>query len=146
MEKERKKLLMFVIYFTVIYSLLSFIFLKSIAVPLINLWEYLIRSIFGDFFNYEPFIFVPVCSGVISISVYLGLVISANLSLEKKNDIKWVLLSVVLIWTANFLRLLLVLVSEKISLSLAKVVHVLSWFGIGVAILGLALITFKKNK
>lgn len=145
MEKERKKLLMFVIYFTVIYSLLSFIFLKTIASPLINLWEYLIRGIFGDFFNYEPFIFVPICSGVISISVYLGLIISVNYSLKKKNDIKWVLLSVILIWVANFLRLLLVLVAEKISMTFAKAAHVLSWFLMGAVILYLALKTFKKK-
>lgn len=136
---------MFVIYFTVIYGVLSFIFLKTIAAPLINLWEYLIKSVFGNFFNYEPFIFVPVCSGVISIAIYLGIIFAGKISFKKKIDIKWALLSVLLIWLANFLRLLLVLLVEKISLQVSKITHIASWFVIGLIILYLALISFKKK-
>ncbi len=145
MDKKGKKLLMFVIYFTVIYSLLSFIFLKSIATPLINLWEYLIKSIFDNFFNYEPFIFVPVCSGVISIAIYLGITFAGKISFKKKLDIKWVLFSVLLIWIVNFLRLLLVLLAEKISLQVAKITHVASWFVVGLIIHSLVLKTFEKK-
>jgi exosortase/archaeosortase family protein len=139
-----KKTINFIIYFTIIYTLLSFIFLKTIATPLINLWEYLIRSIFGDFLNYEPFIFVPICSGVISISVYLGIITSSKITLNKNSKIKWILLSVLLLWLANFLRILLVLLAEKISLSVSKTAHIVFWFAMGVVILYLILKTLKK--
>ncbi len=138
-----KKTINFIIYFTIIYTLLSFIFLKTIATPLINLWEYLIRSIFGDFLNYEPFIFVPICSGVISISVYIGIITSSKITLNKNSKIKWVLSSVLLLWVANFLRILLVLLAEKISLSVSKIAHILFWFTMGLVILYLILKTLK---
>lgn len=146
MKIEKRKLIIFLIGFILIYFILSFILLKTIATPIVSLWEYIIKGIFKDYFNYEPFIFVPICSGVISISVYLGIIISSKIAKIKKIEIKWVLLSVLLIWLANFLRIILVLWSEKLGLVFTKITHNLSWFLVGAVILYLALKTFKKEK
>lgn len=133
----------FLIYFIILYTIVSFILLKTIAQPLINLWEYLIKSIFKNAFNYSAFLFVPICSGVISKSTYLSVVFSFNLSYKKKISLKMLLTSIILIWIANFLRIVFVLWSEKISHSFANTTHILSWFFMGVVILYLALKTIE---
>jgi len=142
--KIKKELTYFIIYFSIIYTILSILFLNTIASPLINLWEQVIKTIFGSYLNYEPFVFVPICSGVISIAVYLGIIISGKISLKRSVDIKLVLLSVLFIWFVNLLRLIIVILSEKVSLTFAKIVHITSWFLVGVIILYLSLETFKK--
>lgn len=134
---------LFLIYFIIFYVILSFLLLKTIASPLINLWEYLIKYIFSDYFNYSSFIFVPACSGVISISIYLAIVFAIKYSFLKKVNYKMLFLSVLLLWLINFLRILLVLWTEKASFALAKTTHVISWFVIGVFILYFALKSFK---
>jgi hypothetical protein len=49
-----------------------------------------------------------------------------------------------LLWLANFLRILLVLLAEKISISVSKTAHIVFWFAMGVVILYLILKTLKK--
>jgi exosortase/archaeosortase family protein len=142
--KIKKQEYLFIFYFLIIYTLLSILFLQTIATNFINLWEYLIKIVFGNFFNYQAFIFVPECSGVISIAIYLGIVIAAKITYYKKIDIKRLLGSINLLLLANFIRLLIVLSSEKLSLSVAKVTHVVFWFLMGLVILYLAMKSFRK--
>jgi len=142
--KIKKKELLFIFYFLIIYTLLSILFLQTIAGNLISLWEYFIKIIFGNFFNYQAFIFVPECSGVISISIYLGIIISAKITYYKRVNLKKVLRSIIWLLVANFLRLLIVLWSEKISLGVAKVTHIVFWFLMGLVILYLAMKSFRK--
>lgn len=143
--KSKNKYISFIIYFSIIYTILSILFLKTIAQPLINLWEFVIRNIFGNFLNYDPFIFVPICSGVISIAVYLSILIAGKISFFKNSDFKRILLGVIFIWFVNLLRLVIVIMSEKVSISFAKMIHVLSWFVVGAIILLLSLKTFKNK-
>jgi exosortase/archaeosortase family protein len=143
--KTKNKKYFFIFYFLVIYTLLSILFLKTIGQNLINLWEYLIRVIFGNVFNYQAFIFVPECSGVISISIYLGIIFAARIAYLKRIKIKQALSSIILLIVTNFLRLLIVLTTEKLGVVVAKVTHVVSWFLIGLVILYLALNSFKNK-
>lgn len=143
--KFNKKYL-FIVYFIIFYTIISFILLKTIANPLVNLWVFLINSIFKNYFNYAAFIFVPICSGVISKSIYLSIILSIKIAFKTKIKIKWVLLSIIFIWVANLLRILIVLFVEKTSYSLAKTTHIVFWFIMGLIILGLSLKTIKKEK
>jgi exosortase/archaeosortase family protein len=139
-----KKTYLFLLYFIVLYSFLSIILLKTIGEPLIVFLEMIIRSIFKDLINYEAFIFVPICSGVISISIYLSIVFSWKYAFKKKVRYMVVVGSVLFLWLANLLRLVMVLFSEKVGLTFAKTMHVTSWFLIGAIILYLSLNSFKK--
>jgi exosortase/archaeosortase family protein len=140
--KINKKYL-FIIYFIVLYIILSFILLKTIAKPLINLWEYLIKSVFLNYFNYSSFIFVPACSGVISTAIYLSIVFSIKYSFRKKVNYKALFKSILLLWSINLLRIVFVLWTEKASFALAKTAHVVSWFIIGIFILFFSIRSFK---
>jgi exosortase/archaeosortase family protein len=139
-----KKTYLFLFYFIVLYSFLSIILLKTIGEPLIVFLEMIIRNIFNDLINYEAFVFVPICSGVISTSIYLSIVFSWKYAFKKKVKYMVVVGSVLFLWLANLLRLVLVLFSEKVGLAFAKTMHVASWFLIGAIILYLSLNSFKK--
>ena len=89
--KIKNQKYLFIIYFIIVYTLLNILFLNTIATNLINLWEYVIKQLFGNFFNYQAFVFVPVCSGVISLSIYLGIIIAGKIAYLKKVKIKSVL-------------------------------------------------------
>jgi hypothetical protein len=141
--KIKNQKYLFIIYFIIVYTLLNILFLNTIAINLINLWEYIIKHLFGNLFNYQAFIFVPVCSGVISLSIYLGIIIAGKIAYLKKVKIKSVLYTVLLLWLVNLLRLIIVLSAEKLSLTLAKITHIVSWFIVGAIILYLALKSFK---
>ncbi len=139
-----KKTYLFLLYFIVLYSFLSIILLKTIGEPLIIFLEMIIRGIFNDLINYDAFVFVPICSGVISASIYLSIVFSWKYAFKKKVRYLVVVGSLLFLQLANLLRLVLVLFSEKAGLTFAKSMHVASWFLIGAIILYLSLNSFKK--
>ncbi len=145
MKLKNNAIILFLIYFIVIYGILTFLLLNSIATPLISLWEFVIKNIFKETLNYAPFVFVPICSGVISISIYISIVFSSKIAFKKILDYTRVLEVVLFMWFINLLRLVIVLGSEKISLEVAKTTHILSWFVVGVIILYLSLKTFKER-
>jgi hypothetical protein len=67
LKLDRKK---FIIYFAIIYFAAIFLLINNLGRWLIDIQILLIKTIFGTYFNYNLFVFVPECSGLISIITY----------------------------------------------------------------------------
>jgi exosortase/archaeosortase family protein len=117
----------FIIYFILIFIVFLFVGLNFFAIQLIDFQVMLIKNILGSIFNYASFIFVAECSGIISISVYLS-VILALVAIKIKVNRKMILISIICLFLINILRLIIILASEKVSLLCAQIIHTLSWF------------------
>lgn len=135
----------FILWFLIVYLVLNFTLLKFFGKPVIGFWEWLIKIIFGNYFNYQVFVFVPLCSGLMSVCIFLSVLIAYSLAYKKKVKINLSFFGVLFLLMANFLRLILVLLSEKVSFLFAKVMHVLLWFGMGGLIFGLLLWIVRKQ-
>ena len=125
----------FVISFIISYILLI-ILLNPIGQKLVLFQKDLIYLLFGDYLNYQNFVFVPFCSGLISLSVYFSVIIGLKIiKIKTKNSI--IFLSIASLLLINILRLILILVIEKISNSilLTEITHIFSWFFMAVIIL-----------
>ncbi len=132
------KKIKFILYFIISFIVFLFIGLKVLAQPLIHLQVLLIKIIFGSFFNYLSFVFVPECSGIVSISAYLSIILAFKL-VKIKASTEIVLKSVLFLFIINIIRLIVVLFSEKISFVFAEIVHIISWFIIAVIIFWLVI-------
>ena len=132
---KNKDKITFIISFLIIYSLLLWLALKFLAHPLLELQVNLIKSLFGSFFNYSGFLFVNECSGVVSIITYLSIILAlTTIRLKEYLSRKVFFYSISLLFI-NFLRLIIVLLSGKISLGFARAIHILFWFVMGGIIL-----------
>jgi len=125
----------FIISFVIIYFLLLFISLRYFANHLILIQINLIKNLFGGFFNYNSFVFVAECSGVVSITAYLSAILGLLVVKVKGYFNYRVLLFTVSLLVINFIRLILVLFSEKVSFDFAKFTHIFFWFIMGIAII-----------
>lgn len=125
----------FIITFIIIYIVLT-LTTTPIGEKLIIIQRDLIFLVFGNYFNYHNFIFVPFCSGIVSISVLLSTIISFKV-IKKKISFFWTILSIILLFFINIIRLIFILFVEKISNSyiLTEVGHVLSWFFMAIIII-----------
>ena len=143
--KTRMEKIKFIGWFIVFYAILLTIGLKLIGNTLIRLDISIIKSIFGNIINYNSFIFVSECSGVVGVSAYLSIVL-ALVVVKYKIDWRWVIGSIVLLSIWNIIRISIVLYSEKASFQLASFLHVTLWFVTGVIIVLLAIKSLKKKK
>lgn len=127
----------FIITFIIIYIVLT-LTTTPIGEKLIIIQRDLIFLVFGNYFNYHNFIFVPFCSGIVSISVLLSTIISFKV-IKQKISFFWTILSIILLFFINIIRLIFILFVEKISNSyiLTEVGHVLSWFFMAIIIIQL---------
>jgi exosortase/archaeosortase family protein len=92
---------------------------------LVGLEEKIIHFLLGNSVNYEAFEFVVYCSGIVSVSAYLG-VIAGFLAIKQRVDCKMVWAGVILLFLINILRIMLVMLSEKVGWH--HTTHVMSWF------------------
>ena len=135
MNKNNINKIKFIITFIIIYIILT-LTTTPIGEKLIIIQRDLIFLVFGNYFNYHNFIFVPFCSGIVSISVLLSTVISFKV-IKKKISFFWTILSIILLFFINIIRLIFILFIEKISNSyvLTEVGHILSWFFMAIIII-----------
>lgn len=125
----------FVVSFIISYILLIILF-NPIGQKLVILQKDLIYLLFGNYFNYQNFVFVPFCSGLISLSVYFSVIIGLKI-IKIKTKNRMIFLSIVSLFLLNILRLIFILFIEKISNSvlLTETAHIFSWFFMAVIIL-----------
>lgn len=141
----------FIISFFIFYSVLLLIFLKlSINNQLISNYLLLFEKNILYLINHallstQAFVLVPECSGVVSISVYLALVF-ALASIKRFTNWLIVIKNILIIWLANLLRILIILLIGESNLSLAKVLHVILWFILGLLVFWLVYINEKKKE
>jgi len=125
----------FIVVFFASYFLLLGVTIYALGDWLASSEGNLIIALLGKTVNYSAFEFVSYCSGLVSVSAYLG-VCMALISIKQKVLARRVAIGVGILFLANILRLIAVLLSEKIGI--VQVVHVLSWFFMFVVIVWLA--------
>lgn len=135
MNINKKKKIKFIVFFIISYILLI-ILLNPIGQKLVLLQKDLIYLIFGNYFNYQNFVFVPFCSGLVSISAFVSVIIGLKVIKIKTNNLI-AFLSIIFLFLINIFRLILILLIEKISNSilLTEITHIFSWFFMAVIIL-----------
>ncbi|MDD3178647.1 MAG: hypothetical protein PHR26_03960 [Candidatus ainarchaeum sp.] len=167
--KKYKEYIKFILIFIITYLLLSKILILSIGKKLIFLEEKIINLLFGKIINLNGFIFVPECSGILTISLFFGLIIAYHLSKKKskpkistknqssssiyqnikkkynKKIIKNILILFILL-KINLLRIIFIVLAKKISYKLAKIAHISLWFIFGIIIFILFLEYIKNEK
>ena len=140
----------FIISFFIFYSVLLLIFLKlSINNQLISNYLLLFEKNILYLINHallstQAFVLVPECSGVVSISVYLALIF-ALASIKRFTNWLIIIKNILIIWLANLLRILIILLIGESNLSLAKVLHVILWFILGLLVFWLVYINEKRK-
>ena len=140
----------FIISFFIFYSVLLLIFLKlSVNNHLISNYLLLFEKNILYLINHallstQAFVLVPECSGVVSISVYLALVF-ALASIKRFTNWLIIIKNILIIWLANLLRILIILLIGESNLSLAKVLHVILWFILGLLVFWLVYINEKRK-
>lgn len=139
---KQKQNIIFIVSFIVIYSLLLFVNLRYFANHLILMQVNLIKNLFGGVFNYNSFVFVAECSGVVSISTYLSTILALLVTKVKGYFNFKILLFTASLLVINFLRLIVVLLSEKVSFGFAKFTHIFFWFVMG----GVIIIFILKSR
>ncbi|HPV66100.1 MAG TPA: hypothetical protein PK655_01455 [archaeon] len=122
---DKKQKIKFIVVFIVIYALLLLIGVFVFGNVLVGLEEKIIHLLLGNSVNYEAFEFVVYCSGIVSVSAYLG-VISGFLAIKQKVKSKMVWVGVILLFLINILRIMLVMLSERAGWH--HTTHVMSWF------------------
>lgn len=136
-----KEKIRFILIFFVSYFLLLAIGVFIFGNFLVGLEEQIIYFLLGNTVNYEAFDFVVYCSGIVSVSAYLGVIIALR-SIKQKIELKLTLACVIILFLVNSLRIMLVMLSEKIGLH--EPLHVISWFLMLFMILWLIKISYRK--
>jgi len=143
--KTRFEKIKFIIWFTIIYTVFLAFGLSLLGKFLLKIDEEVIKFLFGNIINYNSFIFVSECSGIVSISAYLAIVLGLIIT-KYKMSWKWIIGSIVILWAWNIIRILIVVISEKASFALAQILHIVFWFITGIIIVLLAIKSLKKSK
>ena len=120
-----KEKIRFILVFFVSYFLLLAVGVFIFGNFLVGLEEKLIFWLLGNGVNYEAFDFVVYCSGIVSISAYLGVVVALK-AIKQKQSWTPILLSIIVLFLVNLLRIMIVMLSEKGGLH--QQTHIISWF------------------
>ncbi|MFA5745314.1 MAG: hypothetical protein WCX82_00745 [archaeon] len=136
-----KEKIIFIVSFVVAYALLLLLGVYVFGNFLVSGEEKIVHLILQNSVNYQAFDFVVYCSGIVSISAYLGVVIGFWV-VTVKPKLKLVLASVIVLLLVNLLRIIAVMLSEKIGIE--EPLHVFSWFLMGAVIVWLIKISYKK--
>jgi len=139
-----QKQIKFILYFSIIFIGLMIIGLKTIAQPLINLQVNIIKQLFGVYFNYQSFVFVVECSGWISISAFIAVILALS-TIKIKINYNRATIYTLLLLIINLIRLIVILFLEKTSIVLAEIAHIVLWFVMVVIIILLIIKSIKKN-
>lgn len=121
-----KQKIKIILKFSFLYFLMLFVLVFIFGNYLLGIEEKIIYFLLKENINYEAFEFVVYCSGVVSVSAYLAGVISLTNKENLKERVKPVVVSVILLFMINLLRIIVVMLSEK--LNLQHTVHIISWF------------------
>lgn len=122
---KTKEKIRFIVAFFISYFLFLAIGVFVFGNFLVGLEEQIIYFLLKDSVNYQAFDFVVYCSGIVSVSAYLGVVVALR-TIKEKISLKQVVASVIILFLLNLLRIMLVMLSEKIRLH--NPLHVVSWF------------------
>ncbi len=122
---KTKEKIRFIVAFFISYFLFLAIGVFVFGNFLVGLEEQIIYFLLKDSVNYQAFDFVVYCSGIVSVSAYLGVVVALR-TIKEKISLKQVVASVIILFLLNLLRIMLVMLSEKIRLH--NPLHVASWF------------------
>jgi len=145
--KNIKEKISFIVAFIISYFFLLTLGLAFFGKSLINIEIELIKLILSTPINYDSFVFVAECSGIVAISCYLAIIIGLYIIKQYRKNIKWinVIYSCIFLFIWNIIRIVLVLLSERISFSFAEVTHVLFWFVTFILIVWLTTKSVKKK-
>jgi len=145
--KNRKEKITFIIAFILAYFLLLTLGLALFGKGLMNFEIGIIKSIISTQINYDSFVFVGECSGIVAISCYLAIIIGLFVIKQYRKNIKWitVIYSCIILFIWNIIRIVIVLLSERISFSFAEVSHVLLWFVTFLIIVWLTIKSLRKK-
>ena len=138
---DTKEKIRFILVFFVSYFLFLAIGVFIFGNFLIGLEEKLIFWFLGNGVNYNAFDFVVYCSGIVSISAYLG-VVAALKTINQKMSGKVVVTSVFVLFLINLLRIMLVMLSERIGIH--QELHIISWFLMLFVVVWLIKISYRK--
>lgn len=139
---NKKQKIKFILAFAVAYTLLLLLGVFVFGSLLVGIEEKIIHLLLCSSVNYSAFDFVVYCSGIVSVSAYLG-VIAGFRVVKQKTNYKVVLASILLLFLINILRIMLVMLSEKIGWH--QTVHVISWFLMALVIVWLIKISAKRK-
>jgi len=137
-----KEKIRFILVFFVSYFLLLAIGVFIFGNFLVGLEEKIIFWLLQNRVNYEAFDFVVYCSGIVSISAYLGVVIALK-TIKQKMSWTPILLSIIVLFLVNLLRIMVVMLSEKVGWH--QQTHIISWFLMLFVVVWLIKITFQKQ-
>lgn len=139
---KTKERIRFIVAFFISYFLFLAISVFVFGNFLVGLEEQIIYFLLKDTVNYQAFDFVVYCSGIVSVSAYLGVVVALR-TIKEKIDLKLVVASVIILFLLNILRIMVVMLSE--SWELHEPLHVISWFVMLFVIVWLIKISLKKS-
>ena len=139
---KTKEKIRFIVTFFISYFLFLAISVFVFGNFLVGLEEQIIYFLLKDTVNYQAFDFVVYCSGIVSVSAYLGVVVALR-TIKEKIDLKLVVASVIILFLLNILRIMVVMLSE--SWGLHEPLHVISWFVMLFVIVWLIKISLKKS-
>lgn len=139
---NKKQKIKFILVFAIAYALLLLLGVFVFGSLLVGLEEKLVHLLLGNYVNYQVFDFVVYCSGIVSVSAYLGVIVGFWV-IKQKTNYKVVLVSIILLFVINLLRIIVVMLSEKIGWH--QSVHVMSWFFMALVIVWLIKISMKKK-
>lgn len=139
---KTKEKIRFIVAFFISYFLFLAISVFVFGNFLVGLEEQIIYFLLKDTVNYQAFDFVVYCSGIVSVSAYLGVVVALR-TIKEKIDLKLVVASVIILFLLNILRIMVVMLSE--SWGLHEPLHVISWFVLLFVIVWLIKISLKKS-
>lgn len=149
--KKYKEYIRFIFIFLIIYSILSYLFLKLIGNLLINFEKNIIYAILPNVTVSKNLIFVPECSGILTIALVLALILthtitkntySTKYNINEKQGvdqlrlkrIKRVIYYILTLFILNIIRIILIILFEKINFQLAQIMHVVLWFLFGIIV------------
>jgi exosortase/archaeosortase family protein len=137
-----KEKIRFILVFFISYFLFLAIGVFIFGNFLVGLEEKLIFWLLGNNVNYEAFDFVVYCSGIVSVSAYLGVIIALK-TIKQKISNKAIAVSTIVLFLVNLLRIIVVMLSEKAGLH--QELHIISWFLMLFVVVWLVKITSQKQ-
>jgi len=137
-----KEKIKFILVFFISYFLLLAIGVFVFGNFLVGIEKQIIFWLLENNVNYEAFDFVVYCSGIVSISAYLGIVIALGV-IKQKQSWKAIVLCVIVLFLVNLLRIIVVMLSEKVGWHHA--LHIIFWFLMLFVVVGLIKITSQKQ-
>lgn len=137
-----QKKIKFILAFFIAYFLFLFLGVYVFGGFFMLVEEQIIFGLLKNNVNYKAFEFVVYCTGIVSVAAYLGCVVALLLVNQRVRALP-VVASVIVLFLANLLRIMLVMLSEKVGIH--RELHVISWFLMFFVVVLLIYLTFQKQ-